>query len=67
MKAPRLLILDEPFQGLDLDHMARLKKWLAASLRPDQALIFVTHDENEKPEGVNHALRLGNGRVVGCD
>jgi ABC-type molybdenum transport system ATPase subunit/photorepair protein PhrA len=34
-------------------------------LTPDQALIFVTHDENEKPEGVTHVLRLANGRPVG--
>lgn len=63
VKSPPLVILDEPFQGLDLPHIARLRDWLAASLRPDQALIFVTHDENEKPEGVTHTLRLEAGRI----
>ncbi|HEY2787244.1 MAG TPA: ATP-binding cassette domain-containing protein [Fimbriiglobus sp.] len=65
VKSPRLLILDEPFQVLDRVHVARLRAWLDVTLRPDQALIFVTHDVNEKPEGVTHALRLENGRVVG--
>jgi molybdate transport system ATP-binding protein len=64
VKAPRLLILDEPFQGLDLTHVARLRAWIAGSLRPDQALVFVTHDENERPEGVTHTLRLDAGRLA---
>jgi molybdate transport system ATP-binding protein len=58
VKKPALLILDEPFQGLDADHTARLKRHLEERLSPEQALIFVTHLVEEIPRGVDRLLRL---------
>jgi len=64
VKEPPLLILDEPFQGLDARSIDRLRHWLDERLRPDQALIFVSHLPNEIPSRVDRVLRLRNGCVV---
>ena len=66
VKRPDLLVLDEPFQGLDADGLSRVRGWLAAHLRPEQALVLVTHHADELPAGLTHTLRLDGGRVVGC-
>jgi len=65
VKSPELLILDEPFQGLDESHRVVVKSWLDANLRPDQTLVFVTHHLDELPACVDRVLELERGRVVG--
>jgi molybdate transport system ATP-binding protein len=64
VKAPPLLILDEPFQGLDGRLIARLRDWLDRRLHPDQTLLFVSHYAEEIPRTVTHRLRLKEGRVI---
>jgi molybdate transport system ATP-binding protein len=64
VKRPPLLILDEPFQGLDLEAIQRARFWLDGHLSPDQTLIFVTHYANEIPIGVEQILRLNGGQSV---
>ncbi len=66
VKGPPLLILDEPFQGLDTGLVARLRDWLDRRLRPDQTLLLVTHYAEEVPRTVDRRLRLDGGRVVEC-
>lgn len=63
-KDPELLVLDEPFQGLDAERIAKLKDWLDNRLHADRTLIFVTHYEGELPTCVTRVLRLKDGRVV---
>jgi molybdate transport system ATP-binding protein len=65
VKAPPLLILDEPFQGLDRDAVTRAREWLDTRLRADQTLLFVSHHPDEIPRSVNHHLKLDRGRVAG--
>ena len=65
VKRPPLVILDEPFQGLDADTVGRLRDWLDAALGPDQTLLFVSHLPAELPRTIAHTLRLENGQVVG--
>jgi molybdate transport system ATP-binding protein len=65
VKAPPLLILDEPFQGLDDLTIERARDWLDGRLRPDQTLLFVSHHEGEIPRTVCHRLRLEAGRAIG--
>lgn len=65
VKQPPLLILDEPFQGLDAATADRIRCWLDATLRPDQTLVFVTHVLAHMPGGMTHQLRLAAGRVEG--
>jgi molybdate transport system ATP-binding protein len=64
VKNPPLLILDEPFQGLDGQTIERARTWLDEQLRPEQALIFVTHYPAEIPRTVHHRLCLEEGRVI---
>jgi molybdate transport system ATP-binding protein len=64
VKDPELLILDEPFQGLDRPAVAHARAWLDANLRADQTLVFVTHHPDEVPAGVTRTLRLDAGRVA---
>ncbi|HEX4590633.1 MAG TPA: ATP-binding cassette domain-containing protein, partial [Gemmataceae bacterium] len=64
IKRPPLLILDEPFQGLDTATMQRARDWLDQHLRPEQTLIIVTHDDVEIPRTVTHRLQLDSGKAA---
>ena len=64
VKSPEVLILDEPFQGLDRGAIEHAKTWLDTNLTVQQSLIFVSHHAEEVPSSVNHVLRLDAGRVV---
>jgi len=64
LKSPRVLILDEPFDGLD--NLARL--WLADSIKALMKIgvqvILVTHRVAEIVPGISHILLLKDGRVI---
>jgi molybdate transport system ATP-binding protein len=64
VKRPPLVILDEPFQGLDAATVELVRDWLDTHLGPEETLIFVSHVAAEIPRTVTHTLRLGDGRVV---
>jgi len=64
VKRPELLILDEPFQGMDRATIRQVHAWLASELAPEQTLLLVVHDEAELPAGITGVLRLREGRVV---
>ncbi len=64
VKQPRLLILDEPCQGLD----ATQRRTLLAAVdrvvsQTGAGLIFVSHHEDELPRCISHVLRLSGGRM----
>jgi molybdate transport system ATP-binding protein len=63
VKRPPLVILDEPFQGLDADTIALARDWIDRNLSEDQTLLFVSHHEEEIPRTVARRLRLNEGRV----
>ncbi|KDN47894.1 hypothetical protein RSAG8_03314, partial [Rhizoctonia solani AG-8 WAC10335] len=64
-KAP-LLILDEPFAGMDDAVVTRAKRYLLEGLAPHQAVILVTHWDEEVPwpATVVRQLQLKNGMSV---
>ncbi len=64
VKDPPLLLLDEPFQGLDPHSIERARAYLDHQLKPNQTLVFVTHIKSEIPETVNRLLRLRAGEIV---
>lgn len=64
VKRPPLVILDEPFQGLDRATADRLRDWLDRHLSPAQTLLFVSHHEEEIPRSVTRRLRLAGGRIA---
>ncbi|MGX5820240.1 ATP-binding cassette domain-containing protein [Chitinophaga lutea] len=65
VKQPPLLIFDEPVQGLDAHQKAHFKSVVEALCRRlPLTLIYVTHYEEELPEGVNRFLRIRNGKMI---
>jgi molybdate transport system ATP-binding protein len=65
VKNPPLLILDEPYQGLDRAHVLKLNRLFdRIAATTDCAMIFVTHIPDEIPLCVTHHLKLNAGRVV---
>lgn len=67
VKDPPLVILDEPFQTLDADTVARARSWIDDHLASDRTVLFVTHNEAELPSTVTRRLRLFDGTVTGCE
>jgi molybdate transport system ATP-binding protein len=64
VNCPRLLILDEPCQGLD----AKQRRTLLAVVdrvvtQTGASLIFVTHHAKEIPRCITHVLKLKRGRI----
>ncbi|MDA8137263.1 MAG: ATP-binding cassette domain-containing protein [Desulfobacteraceae bacterium] len=66
VKTPRLLILDEPCNGLDSTHRARLLGLLETIGRGGTTqLLYVSHRADEIPICITHRLFLERGKVVG--
>ena len=64
VKKPRLLILDEPGQGLDATHRRSLLDAADSVVRQTgTSLIFVTHHAGEMPACITHVLELHRGRI----
>jgi molybdate transport system ATP-binding protein len=63
VKRPPLVILDEPFQGLDESQVVHARGWLDQHIAADQTLLFVTHHAEEIPRTVTKHLVLESGRV----
>ncbi|CAE6449421.1 unnamed protein product [Rhizoctonia solani] len=63
---PPLLILDEPFAGMDDVMVIRAKRYLLEELEPYQAVILVTHwaEEVPWPPSVVQQLQLKNGTCM---
>jgi len=65
VKHPRLLILDEPCQGLDAHHRDRILALLDRLCEETPiGLLYVTHHLNEMPRSITHLLELERGRIV---
>jgi molybdate transport system ATP-binding protein len=59
VKNPRLLILDEPCQGLDSAHRALFVQTVDALIRAKTVTaIYVTHRPDEVPSSISRVLRL---------
>jgi molybdate transport system ATP-binding protein len=66
VKGPRLLILDEPCQGLDRSNRKRVLALIDRIAEgTDTRLLFVTHHEDEIPGSVTRTLRLPPARPEG--
>jgi molybdate transport system ATP-binding protein len=58
VKRPEVLLLDEPFQGLDSTAITKARSWLDNNLATQQTLIFVSHDPVEIPRCVTKWFTL---------
>jgi len=63
---PPLLILDEPFDGLDNSGQKRLMELMDSASWPTVTYILATHDWAFARAWAGHALVLNNGQVCYC-
>jgi molybdate transport system ATP-binding protein len=65
IKRPPLLVLDEPCQGLDQEHIEQVKSLIDRYMETFNAtLIYVSHYPEEWPACIGHTLKLEKGIVV---
>jgi len=65
IKAPELLVLDEPCQGLDNVNRERVIQAVETiGQMQDTTMIYVTHDVDALPEIITHSVYLQQGRIV---
>jgi molybdate transport system ATP-binding protein len=65
VKRPRLLILDEPCQGLDAAHRGTVLDAIEELIGdPGLTTIYVSHEARAMPRGLTHVLQIEEGRVV---
>jgi ABC-2 type transport system ATP-binding protein len=61
---PKLLILDEPFSGLDPVNTERMKKIVGNLRKEGNAVIFSTHQMNQVEELCDRILMISHGKEV---
>lgn len=61
---PSLLLLDEPFAGIDVATRAALMAVIDARVRKGLAVVMSTHHRAEWPRSATHELELARGRIV---
>jgi heme exporter protein A len=61
---PEVVLLDEPFTGLDRRAAERLAERLAGLRRSGRTLLLVTHDAQRAARVADTAIVLADGRVV---
>lgn len=62
--SPRLLLLDEPFSGLDATSLALSRQALSALPRRSLAVVMVTHRQKELPPEFDRRIVMRRGRIV---
>jgi len=62
----RLLILDEPFTGLDANSRVHFQNILEKLISGPLRVILITTDSESLPRGITHIMRVENCTVVHC-
>ena len=60
----RLLLLDEPGNGLDIPSRLCLRRMLAGHRRPDRTIVLSTHQVREVDEITDHVTVIDSGRLL---
>jgi molybdate transport system ATP-binding protein len=60
---PRLLLLDEPFAGVDAPTRQALQRFIQDLAARGTAIVMATHHRGEWPGGATHELELAKGRM----
>lgn len=63
MEDPEVLILDEPFNALDVETVATVKAFLRDFHSNGGTVVFTSHNPTDIPELATQVLTLDNGRV----
>ena len=60
----RLLIMDEPTNGLDIPSKSQFRKVIAHGTREDQTIIISTHQVRDVEMMLDHITIIDNNRVL---
>lgn len=60
----KLIILDEPTNGLDIPSKSQFRKVLASSISEDQSYIISTHQVRDMESLIDPIVVLDNGRII---
>jgi molybdate transport system ATP-binding protein len=63
---PPLLLLDEPYSGVDAPTRHALMRHLDELIAGGTTVVIATHNREEWPAGATHELALSEGRPVSC-
>jgi molybdate transport system ATP-binding protein len=61
---PRVLILDEPYEGLDQEYQTELAGIINELMVPNRSVVLVTHRRREIPSKVTHVIGVKAGRII---
>lgn len=61
---PRMLLLDEPFDGIDTETLRHLRELLRRLARGGTAIFLTSHDLHEVEQLANRVVIIDRGRVV---
>ena len=61
---PRLLLLDEVFNGLDAERRGLLMRYLESSRRSRMPWVLAAHRSEDLPRSITHVLMLDHGRIA---
>lgn len=64
LRDPRLLILDEPFDGIDQAGREALREILCVLVSEGTPIVLITHRQEELLEATTHVLEIADGRIV---
>jgi molybdate transport system ATP-binding protein len=62
--SPKLLILDEPFAGLDTENRKAVADAISSLIERGTQVILVTHRPEEVIPGISHVILIGRGKVI---
>ncbi len=67
LASPSLLVLDEPFEGLDFDALHKVRNLLADYRNQGKTIVIVSHDLTEIENLCSHIALFNNGKVLRYD
>jgi ABC-2 type transport system ATP-binding protein len=60
----RILILDEPTNGLDIPSKSQFRRIIASSMDEERSIVISTHQVRDLASLIDHIIILENGKVV---
>lgn len=63
MEYPKILLLDEPFNGIDNESVSKIKKYLC-SIKKDTIIIIATHYKEDIDNFCDIIIKLENGTII---
>lgn len=66
LMCPDILLLDEPYTGLDMITRHKLQQRIDAAVAAGTTVVLTTHHRDEWPSATTHELQLREGAAVYC-